>query len=65
MRGTRRSGLRVLEEAYTAARYLLRTYERGDAAEVAELADKLLTLLEKVEEYVFGKHWPRSKDSSR
>jgi len=52
----RRSGLKVLEEAYTAARHLLRTYKRDDAAETAKLTDLLLTLLEKVEKNVFEKH---------
>ena len=52
----RRSELKVLEEAYTAARYLLRTYERDDAAEIAKLTDLLLTLPEKVEKNVFEKH---------
>jgi len=48
-----RSELKVLEEAYTAARYLPRTYERDDAARIAKLIDLLLALLEEVEECVF------------
>jgi len=51
-----RSGLRVLVEAYTAARYLPRTYERSDTAEIAKLVDSLLALLGEVEKGVFGEH---------
>jgi len=51
-----RSVLKMLEEAYTAARYLSKTYERDDAAGIAKLVDSLLTLLEEVEKSVFEEY---------
>lgn len=51
-----RSELKVLEEAYTAARYLPRTYERDDAAKIVKLVDLLLALLGEAEKGVFGEH---------
>jgi|GEM_PF-1448237 len=51
-----RSGLRVLVEAYIAARYLPRTYGRNDTAGIAKLVDSLLALLGEVEKGVFGEH---------
>jgi len=44
----------VLEDAYTLARYGLRTYERGEAENLRRLVQKLWELLEAVESRVAG-----------
>lgn len=49
-----RDGLRVLDEAYIASRYLLRVYELEDAKKSLSIVDKAFRLLDSLEGDLFG-----------
>jgi len=48
-----RDALRVLDEAYTASRYLPKTYELEDAEKAIRAVDALLEALNRVEDSLF------------
>jgi len=48
-----RDALRVLDEAYTASRYLPKTYEREDAEKAIRAVDAVLEALNRVEDSLF------------
>jgi len=48
-----RDAFRVLEEAYTASRYLPKTYEREDAEKAIRAVDAMLEALNRVEDSLF------------
>jgi len=50
-----RDDLRLLEEAHTGSRYLLRIYDKDDAEKAIKIVDKIFSLVEKVERIVFSK----------
>jgi hypothetical protein len=49
-----RETLRMLDEAYTASRYLPRIYEYEDVSEALRIVENAFKLLSRVEEDVFG-----------
>ncbi len=55
-----RQWLRTLEEAYTIARYGLRTYDPEEARHCVDLAKTLIELLDNIEEKVFSNERSRN-----
>ena len=48
------SELRVVEEAYTGSRYLLRIYDKGDVEKALKAVEELFKVIEAVENSVFS-----------
>jgi HEPN domain-containing protein len=49
-----RSELRVVEEAYTGSRYLLRIYDKSDVEKALKVVEELFKVVEAVESSVFS-----------
>jgi HEPN domain-containing protein len=49
-----RNELRIVEEAYTSSRYLLKTYDKGDVEKALKVVEELFKIVEAVESNVFS-----------